>query len=286
VSELKTLEQDKEAEHAKKIQELSLDWRRRGLLRGYGRFTIYLQNLHPKCQRDWLDVLEPPVYKLIRDANRQIRSTKEHLKLDGYKGLLLIANDGNFLHTDPVNYMILVARMLQKKRDGQPRFPHVDGVVYFSHRIGSRAEGVPFWAPGTTAVHDPAMRDFQEKLQRGWFSYVSELAGQPIKQILKDAENGIPAHLGAEVTGFIRDGEHVVHARMYCKKDNCGRDVEIVSDGPETRQFVECPVHGEIVSFQNYDECERVLKFVINKVAEAKGRPQIGPDVKGRLQRK
>jgi len=114
------LEVDKEKEHAKEIQELFLSWQSQGVLRGYGRVTIHLQKLPPKCQRDWLDLLEPPVYELMKDANRQIRSTKEHLKLDSCKGLLLIANDGNFLHTDPVNYMILVGPMLAREGVDNP----------------------------------------------------------------------------------------------------------------------------------------------------------------------
>jgi hypothetical protein len=37
VSELKTLEEDKTADHAKKLQALAWDWNRRGLIRAFGR---------------------------------------------------------------------------------------------------------------------------------------------------------------------------------------------------------------------------------------------------------
>lgn len=146
VAELKTLEEDARREHATKLQALVNDWMRRRLLIVFGRTTISLQKLNPVCQREWLDILQPPVENLIRKGNRQIRSTKQSLKLPNAKGLLLIANDGNLLHTSPTDYMILVSRVLQKKRqNGEQRFPHILGVVYFSYRIGSRDEGMPFF---------------------------------------------------------------------------------------------------------------------------------------------
>jgi len=36
------------------------------------------------------------------------------------KGLLLILNDGNLLHTAPIVFMNLVARVLHKKAAGEP----------------------------------------------------------------------------------------------------------------------------------------------------------------------
>jgi hypothetical protein len=278
VAELKTLEEDKEAEHNRRLLELSYEWSRRGLLHIIGTTNISLLKLPPPCQRDWLNVLQPPVENLIRDANRQIRSTKEYLKLENFKGLLLIVNEGNFLHTDPVNYMILVSRVLNKRKDGRARFPHIDGVVYFSHRVGSKDEGIPFWAPGTAAVDDPMMKKFLEKLRSGWMSYLSEVTGQHIVEIPK----GELAHLGLEVEGYMNGNEHVAWTRrVYCKKDNCGKDIQLISDSLETPQYVQCPAHGVLTSFQNYDEYERTLKFVVNQVAESKGLPKIASDVKG-----
>src|ERR1700730_355045 len=57
------------------------------------------------------------------------------------KGVMPIANDGNFLHTGPADYLNLVARVLQKRKpDDPPRFPHIDGVIYFSYRVPMRGE--------------------------------------------------------------------------------------------------------------------------------------------------
>src|SRR5947208_2873993 len=71
VSELKTLEEDRSWDHARKLQALAWDWQRRGLVTAFGTVQISLPQLPQQCQREWLDILEPPIEHLIRDANRQ-----------------------------------------------------------------------------------------------------------------------------------------------------------------------------------------------------------------------
>lgn len=82
--------------------------------------------------------------------------------------------------------MILVARVLSKLTpDGAKRFPHIDGVVYFSHRIRTQKEGLPFWVAGYTKQGgDPHMTAFQERLRLGWYSYLRKTnGGIPIWEI-------------------------------------------------------------------------------------------------------
>ena len=183
ITELKTLQEEARQEHVKALQKLVNDWMRRGLWLGYGRVNISLPNMRPECQAEWLPLLLAPIENIIKKANRQIRATKVMKNRADARGLLLIANDGNLLHTSPKDYMNLVGRVLGKKsQGGQPRFPHINGVVYFSYRIGSRDEGLPFWCPGYTQEGgDPAMTAFQERLQHGWFSYVSKTTGSPVR---------------------------------------------------------------------------------------------------------
>src|SRR6266404_698574 len=88
--------------------------------------------------------------------------------LQGAKGLLLIVNDGNLLHTAPVEFMTLVARVLQKRsEDGERKFPHIRGVVYFSYRVPAAGESNLFWIPGTLEpAADADLSAFQDRLQR------------------------------------------------------------------------------------------------------------------------
>jgi hypothetical protein len=115
VAELKTLKEEARQEHARKLQTLVNDWLERRLLRIYGRVAIGLQQVHPICQQEWLDILQPPVESIVKAANRQIRSTKKDLQLTSAKSLLLIANEGNLLYTTPADYLAVVSRVLKKK---------------------------------------------------------------------------------------------------------------------------------------------------------------------------
>ena len=285
VSELKTLEEDKSLDHARKLQALAWNWLRRGLVMAFGRFRISLPHLPQPCQREWLDILERPVEKLIRDANRQIRSTKAHLKLEGHKGLLLIANDGNFLHTDPTNYMILVSRVLKKRKDGKPRFPHIDGVCYFSYRVGTKDEGMLFWVSGIVAESDPMMSAFQKKMSSGWCAYLSKVTRQPVVEFSKNEIDQLGlTRVRVEISGRIEGDQHIVSVQVFCQKDGCGKAINLVSDGPDTRQWVECPVHGAIGSFENLAEYEKTLRDVVNRTTAQRGLQGIDPDVVGQIQ--
>lgn len=184
IAELKTFQEDARQDHAIKLQQLVDDWIKRRLLIAYGRPRISLQHLNPVCQKEWLKVLQAPVQEIVRKANRQIRTTKQSLSRADAKGLLVVANDGNFLQTSPTDYMILVSRVLQKKtQSGERQYPHISGVVYFSFRVPSRDEGLPFWVNGDING-DTEIRGLQLKLKRGWFSYLGQITGRPVTELL------------------------------------------------------------------------------------------------------
>jgi hypothetical protein len=182
VAELKILEEDARQEHATKLQALVTDWTKRRLMRLFGTNIISLEKLDPICQQEWLHILQAPVERIVRKANRQIRTTKQTLQLPNAKGLLLIMNDGNLLHTSPKDYMILISRVLHKKTPtGQLQFPDILGVIYFSYRIGSAVEGMPFWFAGDTLPKgDAEMRALQERLSKAWFANVEQATGHPV----------------------------------------------------------------------------------------------------------
>ena len=73
-------------------------------------------------------------------------------------------------------------------------------------------------------------------------------------------------------------------AQVFCQKDGCGKAINLVSDGPDTRQWVECPVHGAIGSFENLAEYEKTLRDVVNRTTAQRGLQGIDPDVVGQIQ--
>jgi hypothetical protein len=63
-----------------------------------------------------------------------------------------------------------------------------------------------------------------------------------------------------------------------------GRAISIVSDGPDTWHWIECPVHGSIGSFEKFAEYEKTLRNFVNRVVTEKGLQGISPGASVRIQ--
>ena len=83
------------AEHALKLSDLARDWARRRLLPPmYGTVQLELRKLPEICQREWVGVMEKPIKRVLEDANKQIKATKQFLNMPSAKGVLLLVNEG------------------------------------------------------------------------------------------------------------------------------------------------------------------------------------------------
>lgn len=99
VVELKCMEESfwgKEA-FQRKLSSLADGWIRKGLvpLAPRGRRTFELSTLPAQCQRDFSDLLKSKLSGYFKEANRQIRATKEELGMIDASGVLILVNDGN-----------------------------------------------------------------------------------------------------------------------------------------------------------------------------------------------
>jgi hypothetical protein len=134
------------------------------------------------------DVLRSPVENFIRDANRQIRETKQRLNISGAKGLVLIFNQGNLLHNRPNDFQKLIESVLRKRDPGRNlRFANIHGVVYFSFEtVKSEIEQMSFWAPmqvrRTLRDDVTPMQAFQKELRDAWYSFVETHFGKKVRQ--------------------------------------------------------------------------------------------------------
>jgi hypothetical protein len=114
------------------------------------KFTIPFDE---SFQRASQKVLLTPIENIIRDANKQIRATKERLSVPSAHGVVLIFNEGNPLHAaGPQHFARLAGEVIQKPRSGERRFPHIQGMVYFSFRTietfdEQTQKPMPFWLP-------------------------------------------------------------------------------------------------------------------------------------------
>jgi hypothetical protein len=138
-------------------------------------------------QRTWQKVLLTPIENFIRDANKQIRATKERLSIPSAHGVVLIFNEGNPLHAaSPQDFARLAGEVIQKPNSAERRFPHIQGMVYFSFRTietfdEQTQEYMPFWLPAQVrgdAVE--GVKRFQDDLKLGWCQYVERMSGVPV----------------------------------------------------------------------------------------------------------
>jgi len=148
------------------------------------KFTIPFDE---SFQRAWQKALLTPIEDIIRYANKQIRATKERLSIPAAHGVVLIFNEGNPLHAaSPQHFARLVGEVIQKPYSGERRFPHIQGMVYFSFRTietfdEQTQKCMPFWLPAQVrgdAVEE--VKRFQDDLKLGWCQYLERMSGVPV----------------------------------------------------------------------------------------------------------
>ncbi len=158
------------------------------------KFTIPFDE---SFQRALQKILLPPIENIIRDANNQIRATKERFSVPSAHGVVLIFNEGNPLHAaSPQHFGRLAGEVIQKPHFDERRFPHIQGMVYFSFGTietfdEQTQEYMPFWFPAQVrgdAVEE--VKRFQDDLKLGWYQYVERMSGVPI--IAHQRETGWP----------------------------------------------------------------------------------------------
>jgi len=158
------------------------------------KFTIPFDE---SFQRAWQKILLTPIENIVRHANRQIGATKERFSVPSAHGVVLIFNEGNPLHAaSPQHFGRLAGEVTQKPQSGERRFPHIQGMVYFSFRTietfdEQTQEYMPFWLPAQVrgdAVEE--VKRFQDDLKLGWYQYVERMSGVPI--VAHERETGWP----------------------------------------------------------------------------------------------
>ena len=193
IAELKLLTVDQTEDMNRKLSPAVIEWIRKngripvGVFEG-DKCMVEIKDMPPEIQDLWLKLLKGPIDILIRDANRQIRDTKERLNMPLAKGMLLIANEANVYHSVPEDYRRLIAEILRKRTQlGELRFPHINAAVYFSLKdVKSRHEGMYFWDPlqmkQTPDEDVTPMAEFQKELQQAWYRYIEKACQIEVRQ--------------------------------------------------------------------------------------------------------
>lgn len=117
--------------------------------------------------------------RLVKRANRQIRQTKEHFGIPNAAGLLLLANDGDFV-MKPSVVMYLLANLLTPGR-----YTSIDAITYFAANQTMQMQATSeslVWIGGRFPGRREMPKDFKVRLRSAWFNEYSKLTGERIDE--------------------------------------------------------------------------------------------------------
>lgn len=192
IAELKCLQKNflTGAVYQKKIDKLYNSWIREGLISPMSRRTIDSRILPDKCQKDLQKIAKNYLETIVKKANLQIRETKARLNLPNAKGVLLLANDGNYsLETESV--LILVTSIIRYQ------FTNVNYVAYFTVNMQAELrtlEGdIYVWAMAHGEKEKEYSYEFLHKLGDAWIEHVNKVTG--IKHKVINAPKELVEHI-------------------------------------------------------------------------------------------
>jgi hypothetical protein len=174
IAELKTLEIDAlDLETIDRRIMASYKWLGYKLC-DYTDFLFGKKYLPDDVNKRVFSTISRPIIDCVRKANKQIISSRRLIGKPDAKGLVLIANSGNF-GFPPVQLMNVVLegfdRLTDRKRDG---------IVYFTPNVyHDMGDGVPYelWVP-IANEHGDELQEFIDDFGKAWFDY-REKTAQP-----------------------------------------------------------------------------------------------------------
>lgn len=183
IAELKCLKKNlfEDKEYSYKFNQLTSRWIDKGLINGSQllQWLFGREILPQKCYKDIIKLAKPQIERALHKANKQIKETKEYFNLKDAKGLVLIANDGNYAFENK-HFFLLICEILQ-----MPQFKNsvIDGYVYFTvnmtARIPDNKLDLSIWAP-LYREEKTMLTDFVNDLGDKFCKYHLNFIGEPL----------------------------------------------------------------------------------------------------------
>lgn len=188
VAELKSLREDFAL--PEKLSDKHLELWKKWATEGDVKFRhIFRTNELPKEKRRQLTRLySEPIRRVLKKANRQLRTTAHKLGIAEPTNLLLIANDG--LYSLEANLVIgIIAQLLERE------FSSIHGFVYFTV---NRYVELPIdnfahhlWIPLYSETAHDDLVDFVDDLGVKWFDFLGEKIGGWENPLIQTDDRGI-----------------------------------------------------------------------------------------------
>lgn len=147
---------------------------------------LYRRRPAPKeYRRDMLSLARRQIEGTVRTANKQIQATKEVLNIPDARGLVLLANDGNYFLEPMQAFYLIIQVMIEHFMDCS-----IDGFVYFSVNVAAEDprtdRELMFWMPSYNKEDDVELSSFVNRLGADWNSFYSRKIGQDVPNFQTD----------------------------------------------------------------------------------------------------
>lgn len=127
-----------------------------------------------KFERKQFSILEAPLQRILKKANRQIRESKAELGLHDYRGLVVCIND-DFIGFPPFLVTDLLHRILARER-----FSSIQGLVYLTNhavRLPGQEDPAFLWWPYVGGDKPKEVETFADWLGDRWADYAADRLG-------------------------------------------------------------------------------------------------------------
>jgi hypothetical protein len=147
----------------------------------YGRAQINLRDLPLECAQQMISLYRKPIHRRIREATKQIRSTKTALNMESARRLLILVHDGDYsLDHEPV--VNLAARCMKG-----PYFSSINDLVFANGNMRAIRPGDPLDYMFFTHFHRDANRavpsELIERINVGWRQELERITGVPMRTV-------------------------------------------------------------------------------------------------------
>jgi len=205
IAELKCLEEDLESKQdfVNKRQALIEKWLREKIIEPpqVSGPMIHTKEFPEACQRDLKELYGRTIKTHLRKANAQIRQSVVDFDMPTAKGLLLLANDGNYT-LEPQNVLLILLRILNRG----DLFPFINTVVYFTPNMVVRMpDGSigPLWMHVWRDMNIGIPLEFLNALGAGWAAFHGKLMGRAMTMESYVNEEGI------DPNNLVDDTKHI-----------------------------------------------------------------------------
>lgn len=128
----------------------------------------------PGLESELFSILRAPLKRIIKTANRQIRETKQYLGLVGWRGLIVLVNDG-FKGVPPDLVIALIGDIMASER-----YSSCDGLVYQTNHLVELRDN-PYaswlWVPMYNPRKTDDFVEFVNHIGREWRAFHEEIDG-------------------------------------------------------------------------------------------------------------